>query len=60
MDSAEYGEIDAELSAALDRYFERYEVPEHSGSTVMDQPPCNGMEPWRKLADRLAEQGSER
>jgi len=57
IDSSEYGEIHAELSAALDLYFERYEVPEHSGSTVMDQAPCNGMEPWRKLADRLADAG---
>jgi len=53
IDSTDYGEIRAELSTALDRYFERYEVPEHSGSRVMDQTPCNGMEPWRKLADRL-------
>jgi len=55
--SAEYAEIGAELSAALDRHFERYEDPEHSGRTVIDQPSVNGMEPWRKLADRLAEKG---
>ena len=54
VDASDYLEVGAELSAALDRYFERFEVPEHSGRTVMDQPPCNGMEPWRKLADRLA------
>jgi arylsulfatase A-like enzyme len=57
IDSAEHREIRAELVAALDSHFERYEVPEHSGRTVMEQPPCNGMEPWRKLADRLAEKG---
>ena len=57
VDSPEYREVGAELSEALDRYFERYEVPENSGRTVMDQPPCNGMEPWRKLADRLAREG---
>jgi len=57
VDDPDYREVGAKLSAALDRYFERYEVPEHSGRTVMDQPPCNGMEPWRKLADRLAAEG---
>jgi len=43
-----------ELHTALNRHFEGFEVPEHSGRTVIDQPPCNGIEPWRKLADRLA------
>jgi len=57
VDDPNYREIGAELGAALDRHFERYEVPEHSGRTVMDQPSCNGMEPWRKLADRLATEG---
>ena len=57
VDSPDYYEIGAELSAALDRHFERYEVPEHSGRTVIDQPPCNGIEPWRQLADRLAAEG---
>ena len=55
--SADYLEIGNELSAALERYYERYEAPEHSGSAVMDQPACNGMEPWRKLADRMAVKG---
>jgi choline-sulfatase len=50
-------EVRSELNTALDEYFERYEVPEYSGRTVMDQTPCNGMEPWRKLADRLAQGG---
>lgn len=54
VDSPDHLEIVAELSAALDRYFERFEVPEYSGRTVIDQPSVNGMEPWRKLADRLA------
>ncbi len=57
VDSPDYREIGAELGAALDRHFERFEVPEHSGSTVIDQPPCNGIEPWQKLADRLAAEG---
>ena len=57
VDDPDYREVGAKLSAALDRHFERYEVPEHSGRTVMDQPPCNGMEPWRRLADRLATEG---
>ena len=57
VDSPEYRKIGAELSTALDRYFERYEVPEHSGRTVIDQPPCNGIEPWRKLMDRLTTEG---
>ena len=57
IDASDYREIRTELSAALDRYFERYEIPDHSGSTVMDQTPCNGMEPWRKIADRLATEG---
>jgi len=52
--SPDYSEIGADLSAALDRHFDRFEVPEHSGRTVIDQPSCNGMEPWRKVADRLA------
>jgi len=52
-DSPEHSEVRAELSEILDRHFERFEVPERSGRTVMDQPPCNGMEPWRELADRL-------
>lgn len=51
-----YQNVRAELNAALDEHFERYEVPEYSGRTVMDQPPCNGMEPWRKLADRVADE----
>ncbi len=54
MEDPAYSEIAAELGAALDRHFEEFEVPEHSGRTVIDQPPCNGIEPWRKLADRLA------
>ena len=49
----DYSEVEAELGAALDAYFERFEVPEHSGRTVMDQPPNNSMEPWRKLAEHL-------
>jgi len=57
IDSPGYQEILAKLTAALDSHFERFEEPEHSGRTVMDQPPCNGMEPWRKLADRLASGG---
>ena len=57
MDDSNYLEVGAELSTALDRHFERFEVSEHSGRTVMDQPPCNGMEPWRRLADRLATEG---
>jgi len=52
--SPDHGETEVELGAALDDYFERFEVSEHSGRTVMEQPPCNGMEPWRKIADRLA------
>ena len=54
IDSPDYQEIGARLSTALDQYFELFEDPEHSGRTVIDQPPVNGMEPWRKLADRLA------
>lgn len=54
LDSADFQEIATELGAALDRHFERYEEAEHSGRTVMDQPPNNSMEPWRKLAERLA------
>jgi len=57
VDDPDYREVGAELSAALDRHFERFEVPEHSGRTVIDQPPCNGIEPWRQLADRLAAEG---
>jgi choline-sulfatase len=56
VDSPDFSNIGAELSEALDRHFERFEEPEHSGRTVIDQPACNGMEPWRKLADRLAEE----
>jgi choline-sulfatase len=54
VDDPGYREVGAELRSALDRHFERFEVPEHSGRTVIDQPPCNGNEPWRRLADRLA------
>ena len=57
IDSAAYAGTREELSAARDAHFERYEEPEHSGRTVMDQPSCNGMEPWRKLAERLAKEG---
>ncbi len=57
VDSAEYRETVEALGAALDRHFESFEVPEHSGRTVMEQPPNNSMEPWRKLAERLEEQG---
>jgi arylsulfatase A-like enzyme len=56
VDSTEYQDVRAKLSTALDKHFERYEVPKYSGRTVMDQPPCNGMEPWRKLAERLGEE----
>ncbi|MFV2073071.1 MAG: sulfatase [Thermoanaerobaculales bacterium] len=48
--AADYQEVFAELSAALDRHFERFEVPEHSGRTVIDQPACNAGEPWRRIA----------
>ena len=54
VDRPEYNEVRTELSAVLDRHFERYEVPEHSGRTVIDQQQCNGIEPWTKLAKRLA------
>jgi len=54
VESNEHQDVRAKLSTALDKHFEKYEVPKYSGRTVMDQPPCNGMEPWRKLADRLA------
>jgi len=57
VDSPDYTEVGAELSTALDRYFERFEDPDHSGRTVIDQPSVNGMEPWRKIADRLAAEG---
>ena len=57
VESNEHQDVRAKLSTALDKHFERYEVPKYSGRTVMDQPPCNGMEPWRKLADRLATEG---
>jgi arylsulfatase A-like enzyme len=56
-ESPEYREIRLELSETLDRHFERFEVPEHSGRTVIEQPAVNGMEPWRKLADRIAAGG---
>jgi hypothetical protein len=54
MEDHSYSQIGAELRTALDRHFEQYEDPEHSGRTVIDQPPCNGIEPWKKLADHLA------
>ncbi len=57
VDDPDYREVGAELSAALDRHFERFEVPEHSGRTVIDQPSWNGIEPWQRLADRLAAEG---
>lgn len=53
-DDPQYSEIRSELENALDRHFGKFEVGEHSGATVIDQPPCNGNEPWRRLADRLA------
>jgi len=52
----EYHQAETELKAALDTHFARYEVPAFSGRTIMNQPPCNGMEPWRKLADRLSQE----
>jgi len=57
VDDPDYREVGSELSSALNRHFERFEVPEHSGRTVIDQPPCNGIEPWQRLADRLAAEG---
>jgi len=50
----DYLEIVAGLGAALDLHFEHYEDPDRTGRTVIDQPPCNGIEPWQKLADHLA------
>jgi len=38
------------MSAILDNHFARYEVPEHSGLRVMEGPPFNGREPWRRTA----------
>ena len=38
------------MSAMLDNFFARYEVPEHSGIRVMEAPPFNGREPWRRTA----------
>ncbi|MEN8164989.1 MAG: sulfatase-like hydrolase/transferase, partial [Acidobacteriota bacterium] len=52
-----YRQIINNLGTALDRHFGEFEVPQHSGRTVIEQPPCNGIEPWRKLADRLAIEG---
>lgn len=53
----EYHQVETELKAAMDSHFARYEDSTFSGRTIMDQPPCNGMEPWRKLADRLSREG---
>jgi arylsulfatase A-like enzyme len=44
----------ARLGQALDTYFGRYEDPEKSGSRVMELPPANGREPWRRMAERLS------
>jgi arylsulfatase A-like enzyme len=42
----------AELGAALEGFFAEYEVPGRSGRTILDQPPCNGSEPWRAIEAR--------
>jgi arylsulfatase A-like enzyme len=52
-DSPDSQEIQTALGDALDSHFDLFEEPEHSGRTVMDQPACNAMEPWRKLEKRL-------
>lgn len=39
----------AELSARLDAYFARYELPEHSGRDIASQPTCNAWEPWVRI-----------
>jgi len=42
------------LEEALDAFFARYEDPEKSGTRIMEQPPCNGREPWTRLAAGLS------
>jgi arylsulfatase A-like enzyme len=39
-----------EMGRALDAHFARYLVPRRSGLKILEQPRCNGSEPWRKLA----------
>jgi len=43
------------LEAVLDDHFARYEDPARSGTRIMEQPPCNGREPWTRLAAGLSE-----
>lgn len=42
------------LEAALDGHFARYEDPARSGARIMEQPSCNGREPWTRLAAALS------
>ena len=53
VDDPEYQSILKVLRQAIDDHFSRYEVAGRSGIEALDQPPCNGAEPWRLLADRL-------
>lgn len=52
--SAEQPERAAELGREIDRHFATYEVAERSGLRVLELPPYNGREPWRRLSERLA------
>jgi len=42
-----------ELGEVLDAHFAEHEDPARSGTRIMEQPSCNGREPWARLAERL-------
>ena len=53
VDDAGHREAVTDLSRALDKHFARYEIAGKSGVEALSQPPCNGAEPWRRLANQL-------
>lgn len=56
IDDPRYMDRISAMSDLLEAHFVRYTVPERSGIRVMEMPPLNGREPWRRLAARVSAQ----
>jgi arylsulfatase A-like enzyme len=54
IDDPGYQDRRVKLETELDEHFARFEDPDRSGMRIMEQPPCNGREPWTRLAAELS------
>ena len=46
IDAPAHAEALAALRVQLDQHFDRYEIPERSGTRITEQPTCNRSQPW--------------